>query len=67
MYEGVLFIFSQTFFENTVFIRVIFALFWPFFLSKNGGAKVMRGNFGRRCFGGDFQVRSGIRCPINKL
>jgi hypothetical protein len=29
--------------------------------------KIMRGIFGRRCFRGDFQVRSRIRYPIHKL
>jgi hypothetical protein len=44
-----------------------FCTFWPIFSSKNGGAKIMRGMFGRHCFRGDLQVRSRIKYPIHKL
>jgi hypothetical protein len=52
--------------NNTVFTRIIFALFDQF-SRKNGVAKIMRGIFGRHCFRGDFQVRSRIGYLIHKL
>jgi hypothetical protein len=44
-----------------------FHTFLPIFSPQNGNAKIMQGISGRRCFRGDFQVRSGIRYPIHKL
>jgi hypothetical protein len=51
---------------HTVFTHLIFTHFCLIFSSKNIGAIIMWGIFGRRCFR-DFQDRSGIRYPIHKL
>lgn len=37
------------------------------FLVKKRGCEITRGIFGRHCFKGDFQVRSGVGYPIHKL
>jgi hypothetical protein len=44
-----------------------FHTFLANFLVKKGGVKIVRGSFGRRCYRGDFEVRSKIRYPIHKL